>query len=213
MIRLSWWEERRSSESGIKLEMRIVAFVSMIVMVVGCLLDPQSVQESSADTSEYTVRDLQLINETNGMMWWGDVYVSDLDGGSLERITDTAPLYQGNENMEYSPDGTKIAWSHHDDEEPGRKVEIYLMDADGSNPTRLTYFNQLGHPHRKEFQKFGFTNACGELDWGPYGRSIVFSMSNGGKLLWPYLKPNIYMLTFEGQARLLQGVYLPIVLR
>ena len=81
--------------------------------------------------------------------------------------------HQGNENMEYSPRGDKIAWSHHDDEEPGRKVEIYLMDADGNNLTRLTYFNKLGHPHREEYQQFGFTNACGELDWGPNGEKII----------------------------------------
>lgn len=70
------------------------------------------------------------------------------------------------------------------------------MNADGSNPTRLTYFNEWGHPHRKKYQKFGFTNACGELDWEPDGKRIVFAMSNGAKLGWPYLKPNIYMLTF-----------------
>jgi Tol biopolymer transport system component len=139
------------------------------------------------------------LNETDGMMWWGDVYVSDLKGGSLERITWSARRYQGNENMEYSPDGTKIAWSHHDDREPGKKVEIYLMDADGTHPARLTYFNKWGHPHRRQFQRFGYTNACGELDWGPDGKQICFSMSNGATLTWPYATPNIYILTLADQ--------------
>jgi tricorn protease len=131
------------------------------------------------------------------MMWWGDVYVSDLAGRSFERITQTAPLYQGNENMEYSPDGKQIAWSHHDEREPGRKVEVYVMNADGSGVKRLTHFNQPGHPHRRRFQPFGFTNACGELDWGPQGRRIVFGMSNGGRLRWPYVRPSLYMLRMQ----------------
>jgi len=135
------------------------------------------------------------LNETDGMMWWGDVYISNLRGKSLQRITRTAPLRQGNENMEYSPDGTKIAWSHHNDEEPGRKVEIYVMDADGTNARRQTFFNKWGHSHRKQFQQIGSTNGCGELDWGPDGRCIIFSMSSGGMLKWPHVKPSIYLLT------------------
>lgn len=71
-------------------------------------------------------------DETEGQMWWGDVYVSDLKGGTLQRLTKTAHLHQGNENMEYSPDGKYIAWSHHDDQEPGRQVEIWLMAATGA---------------------------------------------------------------------------------
>ena len=99
--------------------------------------------------------------------------------------------------MEYSPDGTFIAWSHHDDPEPGRKVEIWLMRSDGSAPRRLTWFNQPGHPHRKLYQPWGYTTACGELDGGPDGDTIVFSISNGTKLKWPFMAPNIYLLKLK----------------
>jgi Tol biopolymer transport system component len=155
--------------------------------------------------SGFTRDDRQLIweaaniNETEGQMWWGDVYVSDLTGGTLQRLTKTAPLHQGNENMECSPDSKYIAWSHHDDREPGKKVEIWLMRSDGSGPTRLTHFNKIGHPHRKRYQPIRFTNACLELDWSPDGKAIVFSISNGGILQWPYMTPNIYLLKMGGE--------------
>ncbi len=132
--------------------------------------------------------------ETSGQMWWGDVYVSDLKGGALQRLTRTAPLHQGNENMEYSPDGKYIAWSYHDNPEPGKKVEIWLMRSDGSGAVQLTFFNKVGHSHRKRYQSNRFTNACLELDWGPDGQAIVFSISNGARLQWPYLIPNMYLL-------------------
>lgn len=138
--------------------------------------------------------------ETEGQMWWGDVYLSDLTGGALQRLTKTAPLRQGNENMEYSPDGRHIAWSSHQDPQPGKKVEIWLMRSDGSDSARLTYFNQIGHSHRKRFQPIQFTNACLELDWGPDGKAIVFSMSNGARLRWPYLTPSIYLLKMNGNS-------------
>ena len=112
MIRLSWWEERRSSESGIKLEMRIVAFVSTIVMVVGCLLDPQSVQESSADMSEYIVRDLQLIRE----------------GGFYPKWSHTKNLIAFNELVEGEAFTPRI---------PGT-YEIFIMKPDGTDIRCLT---------------------------------------------------------------------------
>lgn len=62
-----------------------------------------------------------------------DIYVYALDDGSLSRLTD-------NDYEEFlfawSPDGAKIAFVSDRDE--FSNSEIYVMDADGSNQTRLT---------------------------------------------------------------------------
>jgi len=147
-----------------------------------------------APDDKHLIWEAANIKETEGQMWWGDVYISDLKGESLQRITKTAPFRQGNENMEYSPDGKYIAWSHQDDPEPGKKVEIWLMRSDGSGATKMTYFNETGHAQQKRYQPIGFTNACLELDWSPDSKAIVFSISNGGIFQWPYMTPNIYLL-------------------
>ena len=55
----------------------------------------------------------------------------DADGSNQSRLTDN-PYYD--ENLSWSPDGTKIAFASDRD----GNGEIYVMNADGSNQTRLT---------------------------------------------------------------------------
>jgi Tol biopolymer transport system component len=58
----------------------------------------------------------------------------DINGGSLQRITDTASSEQ---NPAWSPDGTRIA--HVSDRAAiGQGFDIWLMNADGSDPRQLT---------------------------------------------------------------------------
>lgn len=61
----------------------------------------------------------------------GEIYVMDLDGGNLTRLTSTAAL---NYAPSWSPDGSKIVFVSDRD----GNDNIWVMDADGSNPTRLT---------------------------------------------------------------------------
>ena len=56
-----------------------------------------------------------------------DIYVMRADGTHVRRLTDSPGLDEG---PEFSPDGTKIAFSSARD----GQQEIYVMDADGSNP-------------------------------------------------------------------------------
>jgi len=80
-----------------------------------------------------------------------DIYTMNPDGSDVRRLTDT-PGYDG--GPFFSPDGTKICYraNHPDDPQeladyrrllgeglirPGR-LEIYVMDADGSNQRRIT---------------------------------------------------------------------------
>jgi TolB protein len=62
----------------------------------------------------------------------------------------------------WSPDGTKIAFVAHRD----GNDEIYVMDADGENQTRLTYYAGVdGHP-------------C----WSPDGTKIIFERWTGSNV-------------------------------
>jgi TolB protein len=72
----------------------------------------------------------------------GDIYSVELDGGAITRLTSAEGEDQ---NPAWSPDGDKIAFSttRHDrlgTEDGGAYTsEIYVMDADGSNETRVTH--------------------------------------------------------------------------
>ena len=77
----------------------------------------------------------------------------------------------------WSPDGSRIAWSS---ERDGNR-EIYVMDADGSNPTNLT-----GDP--------GYDSSPA---WSPDGQRILFNSRRDGNL-------EIYVMDADGsnQVRL-----------
>jgi Tol biopolymer transport system component len=102
-----------------------------------------------------------------------DVYVADLETGAATRLTE-APGSDG--WPAWSPDGSTIAFgSERDDcryaqktaacwidpgEEPGEHHDIWLMDADGSNPRRVT----------PEFGQF--------VTWSPDGEYLLVSGSS-----------------------------------
>ncbi|PIY60270.1 hypothetical protein COY95_02655, partial [Candidatus Woesearchaeota archaeon CG_4_10_14_0_8_um_filter_47_5] len=130
------------------------------------------------------------------------------------------------------PSGTKITYSS------GPlvgyvffKLDLYLMDANGSNKKRLTYFNEPGYP---EYD--GQLHNVGEGSWSPDGTRYIFhvhdhhsqhinssdwsgNFCNGSdmegyweRIAWQkehlldiYLniKPTIYMITFAGPCGLM----------
>lgn len=63
----------------------------------------------------------------------GDIYVVNPDGTDLVNLTQN--LYD-NSNPSWSPDGQYVAFSS---TRAGGKAEIWIMEADRSNPRRLTY--------------------------------------------------------------------------
>ena len=107
-----------------------------------------------------------------------DIYEMDLTSQRLTRLTKTDNDWD--EHAHYSPDGTKIAWMSSSgfdidwDRVPLGKhfdylsTELWIMDADGSNPMRLTYFNQKGHPHY-----IGPRTIVSDSAWSPDGTKIV----------------------------------------
>ncbi|HQF62211.1 MAG TPA: hypothetical protein PLT26_06890 [Anaerolineaceae bacterium] len=87
-----------------------------------------------------------------------DIFVVRRDGSELTQLTDgpTADVYSL-----WSPDGTKILFTS--DREG--KAEIYVMNADGSEPTRLTQTQDMG--------------GAAYASWSPDGSKIIFSVANG----------------------------------
>jgi Tol biopolymer transport system component len=98
--------------------------------------------------------------------WAGDYDIYRLRlGGSPTRLIESTFV---DKNPHYSPDGRRIAFESF---RAGGGAEIWLADADGSNPTRLTR-----GPGRWQ----------GTPGWSPDGRSIVFDSQaeNGHVDIW-----------------------------
>ena len=92
-----------------------------------------------------------------------DIYVANADGSGTTRLTHHAA---GDWRPAWSPDGRRIAFiSTRDDDERHfpRNSEIYAINADGSELTRLTNDNRV----------------AGGPVWSPDGRRIAFSSAIG----------------------------------
>jgi Tol biopolymer transport system component len=111
----------------------------------------------------------------NGGPTAGDIFVINPDGSGLEQLTD-APA-ERNIRPDWSPNGQKIAFTSKRD----GNDEIYVMNADGTEPTRLT------------------SNTFSDIApaWSPDGRKIVFQSNRDGNT-------EIYVMNADGsdQTRL-----------
>jgi Tol biopolymer transport system component len=100
-----------------------------------------------------------------------EIYELDLGTQRLRRLTSGG----WNEHARYSPDGRTIAWMSNGGRPLGG-ADYWLMNSDGSNQRRLTFFNERGHPHYT-----GRRTMVADLDWRPDGRAIAGY--TGGKIL------------------------------
>jgi Tol biopolymer transport system component len=99
----------------------------------------------------------------------------NLATGQTETLTDPT-VAQWNEHAQYSPDGTKIIWISsagivQDLAEAGKgqvKTDYWMMNADGSNKHRLTFFNEPGAPEYRPTE-----NIASDLSWSPNGKMII----------------------------------------
>jgi TolB protein len=83
---------------------------------------------------------------------WDDIYVMNEDGSGVTRLTTMGRAY----GAKFSPDGTKIAFYHYDDQ---NLSDIYVMNADGSDLKNVT-----NTPDKWEDTP----------DWSPDGQQIVY---------------------------------------
>ncbi len=145
-----------------------------------------------------------------------DIYICDLFGGNVKRVTNTATA---SEAPEWSPTADSIAYSHHD----GNDYEIAIVTEDGSSTSVITSHNADDkHPtwspdgRRLAFYSYrdgdneiytiyasgmGSTNISNasaseeyDPDWSPTGDELLFASDRTGFL-------NIYRMATDGSAQ------------
>lgn len=101
----------------------------------------------------------------------GRIWVMDADGGNARQLTTAIDDHSAT----WSPDGTKICfWTQRDD----LKSELYIMNADGSNQTRITD-NTVWDAYP---------------DWSPDGTKIAFSSDRGSSV------SHIWVMNVDGSS-------------
>jgi Tol biopolymer transport system component len=101
-----------------------------------------------------------------------EIYALDIDTEKTTRLTRDPEAWD--EHAHFSPDGLKTVWMS----SRGLRftinpfdlqTEFWLMDADGSNPKRLTYFHDPASAHalRRDFA------VAADVAWSPNGKSLI----------------------------------------
>jgi Tol biopolymer transport system component len=103
--------------------------------------------------------------------WQSDLYVINVDGSGERNLTGDAV----SSGPVWSPDGQKIAYTSLRDGKPG----IYVMNADGSRPRRLT-------------RMAGVNNSL--PSWSPDGRKLVFVSERDGNF-------EVYVMNADGSGQ------------
>lgn len=124
---------------------------------------------ATAPTIQATPGEARLLRfpATNGkevaFTYGGDIYTAPINGGRARRLTS----HVGYEMLpRYSPDGKTIAFTGHYD----GNTEVYVMDANGGQPRRLTYTATNARDDIGD--RMGPNNMV--MTWSPDGKKIVY---------------------------------------
>jgi Tol biopolymer transport system component len=125
-----------------------------------------------------------------------DIYMLDLRTQKMTRLTNEGY----NEHANYSPDGRFIVWmSNVGNRSSG--ADYWIMNADGSNKRKLTYFNDGGRPEFAAYAARRVTVA--DLAWRPDG--TAFAAYYGGKVLMESAENPTKIIFVELRAEALGG--------
>ena len=134
---------------------------------------PEKLEGRIAFSSERIASDGSTVEE--------DIYVINPDGSGLTQVT----THEAEDfSPEWSPDGSRIAFTttrHGNPHNAGGSGEIYLIDPNGSNETRVT--------DTDDFDRF--------TTWSPDGKRLIFLSSRdsrAGSFSWT----TIYVMNVDG---------------
>jgi Tol biopolymer transport system component len=145
-----------------------VSLVSAAAMLAICLL-PIIATSDTAEANSLPQNGKIAFSHTIGYKqgYSNDIYTMNPDGTGLTNLTSETSTSVSEVGPAWSPDGTKIAFSSTlNTKSPLNTYDIYVMDADGSNPRRLT------NNDNNQYQEVG--------SWSPDGTKIVYTCNRIG---------------------------------
>ncbi len=149
------------------------------LMVAACFLLASVSVGQAADTQIAFVSDRDFA-------WNTDIYLMNSNGKQIRRLTGTP---KNDTEPAWSPDGQKITFVSYRDlkkkPEPGVEIwlgEIYLMNADGTNPINLTQA-----PEKPD----------GVSSWSPDGKQIAFTSAELFNA-WTLANSDIWVMEADG---------------
>lgn len=99
-----------------------------------------------------------------------NLYTLELSSGKITNLSAKDGKESSyDEHAQYTPDGKQIVWGTNRDNK-NKGMDYWIMDADGTNQRRLTYFN---HPTKTDFLPKGKTYTAVDLSFDPTGKKIL----------------------------------------
>lgn len=132
-----------------------------------------------------------------------DIYTANWDGSNLTQVTKNAGR---NATPDFSPDGKKIAFISNRD---GGKMQIYVMNADGSAATRLTkdaetaYYNPQFSPDGKRIVYYSEKGDGKDQIWtmNADGSNQTLLTGGVGHNIFPAFSPDGKRIIFSSSNR------------
>jgi len=139
-----------------------------------------------------------------------DIYTFNLNTRQLTNLTNSPDVWD--EHAALSPDGTKILWmsgSAAGSTATQYKTDYWIMDVDGSNQRRLTWFNSVGFP-----ESTTTAVACSRVAWSPDGtRFLGYLVTNNIGTAGPDVTISLVAPAFDVSAASFQGASSPDSIR